>query len=237
MPLPKALFTALFLVLLTVSQAYALPVGDKSQMRPSIKDEDAAFLFYKITGQIPDFDAWIENMPEYRSANEINQVIIAEREKSRLEDIYRNTDVKANITIVFPAELSQYSERLSGYFLPDFNEDLFFTYRYGGEAFALIPQAVKDYQFFSVSPEDSRQIEERLSSGRLVLIEMTLTPEYGDAKEPMPANKENFWLTLASVAEIRIWSQGMNQALLWQSSLMTYNGASSNSLMDLYQAR
>lgn len=232
----KALSLAFLLLAFAPLKGFALPVGDKSQMRPSVTEEDMAFIFYKITAQLPDFEAWIENMPEYRNANEINKVIIADREKDRLENIYRNVDVKSNITTVFPAEISQYSEKLKGYFLADLNEDLFFTYRYRGESFALIPQSIKDYQFVPVGPEDAKQIEAIMGADRAVLIELTLAPEYGDAKEPLEANKEKFWLTLASVVEIRIWGQDLNKTLLWQSSLMSYNGET-NGLMDLYQAR
>lgn len=229
-------FLAFFLcTALACATATAFPAGNTSRMKEPLTDQGIALLFYKITGQIPDFDSWTTNLPEYIEANDIDRVIIREQGVKDFEELYRQTDIRANITVIIPVEISAYNEQVKGYFLPDLNEELFFTYRYLGEAYALVPQSIKDHQFVAMTPDEARNVETTLNANRMVTLELTLAPSYGDAKKPFQVNDENFWLTLGSVADLRLWAQNETQDLLWQSSLMSY--AAPSDLLNLYKGR
>ena len=188
-----------------------------------------AMLYKKLLHQEPEFEAWAESMPEYKSAE------LYER-----GDIMRRnlTDIKNTFKLLSPAEpvilntmspLGAYDTRTKSLLIKDFHELTFFSYSYDGEDYAIIPHDIKNYRWIKVSPALADIIWKESAQGKKINVQLTLQPRSADA-EPIYLMGKSYHLLMMDVFKIDLWS-GDGRRLLWSS---IYNSPAGNDLLTLH---
>lgn len=192
-----------------------------------------AMVFYKITRQTPDFEAWARTMPEYDNAPDHAQSDVLNEISGRLEEQFNLISINEPIHIEKYVTLKQYDAESGGFFINDFKEDTFFTDSFNNQNYAIIPSDLMDYQWISVQPEQQAEIQDHMTDKQQIFMRLSLSPERGDARGPVRlSNEKENWLLSAKILDIEFWSP-TDQTLIWRSNEDFHSRK--NQLLNLYQ--
>ena len=196
-----------------------------------------ALLFYKMTAQIPDFDAWARQTPEYKNASIFTRMIILEQKIKEMKNDYNSLSVREYLIVEIPVRMSEYSVSNNGFFIENFSTDTFFPVTYNDKSYAIVPEGIVDKQWLKVSTiAAAKTIDDAAKSdkGRLLMLTLFLSPEYADKITPVSLDGRDYWLILTNVKKMRLTPLKTN-TLLWQSGSIGFKDKKSQKLLDLYQ--
>lgn len=234
-PIKKLGLLLTLILVLGFSCAYAaVPAGGIKLARPAVTAAASiALLFYKLTGNFPDFSAWAQQSPDYMNAPPEKKIEVLDQKAKEFENTYSLMTLADPIIVEVPAKLSAYSALQKGFLIESFTANMYFGYEYMGSGYAVIPKSIADRQWLSVSSEQADAILSWTKEGKDAIVQISLLPVYADNKNPMPLNDTDHWLILAEIGNIALWSSDGSR-LLWESR---NSGGSSgaNKLLGLYR--
>lgn len=221
-----------------VAQGFGVaPAATVPKITPAM---NVATTYYKWTRQTPPFQNWAHHVPEAKTPrSEVEWQIFLNSKPKELEAAYDLVMYNEPINVGFSAILSKYSEKSQGYLVRNFSDETFFSYSFAGRNYAVIPQALMDQQWLSVSPFISQQIEEHIPKPgkRKVTLILTLEP-VGAYKDPMELDGKKRYLVAAKVANIGIYACGRNMqdcTTLWDQGTKKARAEEKNELLNLKQ--
>ena len=193
-----------------------------------------AMVFYKLTGQRPNFQTWATATKDYKNTPEELKQEKRIEITQRLQSEYELMGVDEPITLETYVTLKQYdAENSSGFFVNEFKEDTFFTFPFNGEYYAVIPSDLMDYQFITMEKDKQAKLRHHMTNKNRLFMRLSLVPQRADAsqKVPLPNGHEN-WLIAAKILDIEFWSP-KDQTMVWRSNEDFYKRK--NQLLNLYQ--
>lgn len=212
----------------------AVPAGGIKMEKPKTTEASyVALLFYKLTGNFPDFNVWAQQMPEYKEAAPDQKIDVLDKKSKEFENIYSLMTLADPITIEIPAKLSAYSSLQKGFLIETFKPNIYFGFYFLETGYAVIPKGIAEKQWLPVSPDQADVISSWTNEGREAIIQLTLRPLYADNKNPAKIEDIDYWLILADIANISLWSSDGTR-LLWESRNAVGEGVP-NKLLNLYR--
>lgn len=227
-------FTAAILCVLTVlPQARAFsPTGFSSVERKEATEPFyIAMLFYKLIDYRPDFTAWITDMPEYKAMPAIEQDMYLDDQLGYFKNLFFDLGENDPIIVNVKTKISPYSYEHGGFFIESFRPDLFFSYEYMGNRFAIIPTDIDSYQWYQVSQTDLEDTGLDFSKSAPVEVQLLLVPSAADSAKPTKLGDYEHWVINATVKEIQIWTPNSDR-LLWVAQK---TAGQDNTLLELYK--
>lgn len=227
-------FTAALLCLLMVlPQARAFsPLGYSAVERKEATESFyIAMLFYKLSGYRPNFSSWVEGDEDFKQMPEMEKDFELERRVDFLTDFFRRMEADAPIIVNTKTQLSSYSMEHGGFFIESFRPDLFFSYEYMGNRFAVIPTDIDSYQWYQVNASDLEGMGMDLTKPQKIDVQILLVPTASETKEPAQLGEFQHWIINAIVKEIQVWSEDGSR-LLWVAQKRP---GTDNTLLELYK--
>lgn len=195
--------------------------------------------FHKLAGIEPDYAKWASKSPFLKSSRSNDSDMIISREQNRLSRLWVEYE-PANETIVVHTSvlLDEYSTIGEVLTLSEFTPKTFFSYNIYGESVAIVPKDIATFNKINISKV---QMEEMLQKGRgsQVTAELILKPIVADGKTPFTQGDLSYWLLLAEIGEIRLWTlptDGPPQ-LLWMHRADNFKPPVDPALLKLKQGQ
>ncbi|MBL1146450.1 MAG: hypothetical protein HND56_05620 [Pseudomonadota bacterium] len=227
-------FAAAILCVLTVlPQARAFsPTGYSSVERKEATEPFyIAMLFYKLIDYRPNFAAWITETPEYKAMPAIEQDMYLDEKVGYFKSLFFDIEENAPIIVNVKTQLSPYSREHGGFFIESFRPDLFFSYEYMGNRFAIIPTDIDSYQWYQVSQTDLEDTGVNFEKSTPIDVQLLLVPSAADSSKPTQLGDFEHWVINATVKEIQIWAPGGGR-LLWVAQK---SAGQDNTLLELFK--
>lgn len=196
-------------------------------------DMTVAILFHKLTGQKPNFESWARKLnKDFEGSDYEKQARISETGR-KLEQKFDLTVFDEPIHIEGFATLKQHSKEGGGFFVQEFTKDTFFTYKFNGEYYAVIPTDLMDNQWIEVDIKDMVDFEYHTGGKDQLFMRLTLAPLQADKSQKIPlANGHENWLLATKVLDLEFWSP-RDKTLVWRKN---DNAAQvKNELLNLYR--
>lgn len=196
-----------------------------------------AMTFYKLTRQMPDFNAWAQLTPAYKNAAPFEKLSVMDQQAQRMKESYDLLTLQEPLIVEMPVKLSAYSTTNHGYFIENFRADTFFPAFFADQAYAIVPQGIMDKQWLKVSdPLLAKHIDAAVQSrpDRLLMMALFMTPDYADKSAPVFLEGTNYWLMAATIRKMMLYDPG-NNLLLWSSDTADIRDEKHQRLLDLYQ--
>lgn len=224
---------ALLCMVMILPQARAFsPLGYSSVERKEATEPFyIAMLFYKLIEYRPNFAAWITETEEYKKMPAIEQDLYLDDQIGYFKDLFSKLEKDAPIIVNIKTQISPYSYEHGGFFLESFRPDLFFSYEYMGNRFAIIPTDIDSYQWYQVSQTDLEDTGLDFSKSTPIDVQLLLVPSAADGKKPSRLGDHEHWVINATVKEIQLWTPD-NGRLLWVAQKKT---GQDNTLLELYK--
>ncbi len=237
----KAAFVALCITIFTWTgspgasvAAVDIPIGGvAAQQDPVTEPSYIASLFLKISGKQPDFNIWAQETPAYKKAAPEEKLIMLETKAAELESVYNLITLVDPIIVTMNVRLSDYNKTYKGFSIDSFTPNLFFSFKWLDQNYAVVPNAIADRQWLPVPKEYADNFPYHFRGGE-GQIQIKLLPNYADTKAPMMLEGKDHWLILADVSEISLWSWDGRQ-LLWRSRGKADDQARDKKILDLYR--
>ena len=201
---------------------------------PITQQSYIALLFHKMTGQEMDFDALVRDTTAYRSAKPKDKGRVFKEKRRSLKEFFSLMRVDDPLYVDLGVQLSKYSNSYHGYFIKGFdNGDVFFTYNFLGEDYAIIPKKIENQQWLKISPEKSVDVESHTHTDKRILdLRMVLKPVFADSKSKFNIQGKDYWLIMADIENVQIWNY-QGRELIWEKG-MVFSGKTKE-LMHFYQ--
>lgn len=226
-------FFALFLVFSFLAAKAAFAYNPATITPVPTSFAVVAMQFYKLTGQTPDFEAWVKIGKAYKTASPFDQKMILAREQKKLEELFKKTPPAAPIIVEAYVELSKYSIVNKGFLIESFGEDTFFSIDFNDEYYALVPDRVLDHQWMKVAEDEAQKIESaKVGGGRGVRMYVELIPKYADKTAPLLLGDRHYWLISAEIKKMMLFNR---DEILWEERSNQGNDPRQKELMDLYR--
>lgn len=217
----KLLSTIIFLFSLSVCTAQAAPPPDSyatQTKKPfATASQGIAMLFYKMTGQTPDFQQWAMASESYEKASRFDKDLALGEKIKELRGLFTGVDPKEAIIIQTPAVLSEYSIKNKGFLVENFSDEAFYTYTFMGKRYAVVPQGEMEHQWISIDdPETVEKIKtaSRRTADPPVLL-LYIEPTFADGKAPLHIGGVDYWLIAGKLRNIGLYTSRTDDALLW----------------------
>lgn len=197
--------------------------------------EDIIFAHYKLSKTVPDIDNFAKLSPRVQKAQDIDKSAMTISEYNRMNNKYNLMNPKEPIIVHAILALDEYSSLQDIIVFDELNDKTYFKFPVYGENIAIVAKDISKFHTIAMSKARAEQMFEDLSGGTALLAEFVLTPEYADKKEPFTYEETDYWLMLATIGEIRLWSDtGENPKLAWYYRNPDYRPADKQALGDLF---
>lgn len=195
-----------------------------------------ALLYYRMTGQVPDYEAWAMASDDYTKANSFDKDLVRREKAAEAARAYHLVTYDDPIIIEHPATLSSYSRSKRGFFVENFRPDTFYSFDFIGRNYAVVPLDLMDFQWLSVEDEKSqKKIEDLIKmSGGKVRMYMYLAPTFADKQTPLKLDNKEYWLLSGRMQKLQIYDPRGKQ-LLWEGYGKTHVEQRQQEVMDLYK--
>ncbi|TVQ82190.1 MAG: hypothetical protein EA357_10370 [Micavibrio sp.] len=232
----KIIFAVLAVTLVFVavppSFSFTIPGGYREpDRREATEPHHIAMLFYRLAGYRPNFEAWVQETEEYQRLSELEQDYYLEEQMDYLLSYFMNIDTERPIVVNMRTTMSAYSQQHGGFFIEAFRPDLFFSYEYMGNRFAVIPTDIDAYQWYEAAAEELRDIGIELTAETEIQAQIMVIPEAADAREPAMLGEHHHWVISGPVREVQVWTAG-GESFLWAAERV---GVRANPLLNLYR--
>lgn len=176
-----------------------------------------AMTFYKLTRQIPDFDAWVRASQIYNTAADVDKPATLHRERQELNNRFSLLTLQEPLVVETPVTLSAYNAAAQGFFVENFKDDTFFPAHHLDHGYAIVPQGIIDRQFLKVEdPALASTIE--AARDRALTMVLLLSPKYADNTAPASLDGKNHWLISAGIEKMTLYISDL-PVPLWQSQV------------------
>lgn len=199
---------------------------------PATRSVYIAMLYYKLIGQKPDFEAWVESSPAFQNAALHERADMMQSKTAVMREVYDLLTPQEPIVIEIPATISGYSEQQRGFLVTSFNEMTFFNYVYMGQNYAVIPSQISQYLWLKAPPELAAPILRETDNGQNVRMLMTLIPVSADPK-PLSMRGRDYHLVMTDISAVEIWAKDGTKTV-WDSQF-NHPASQQNRLLNLYQ--
>ncbi|HYD19302.1 MAG TPA: hypothetical protein VEF76_12575 [Patescibacteria group bacterium] len=203
-------------------------------------DVDIATLYFKLTGQAPDFERWARFDPQCRERmTETARVQCLDDKQAELRQKYQLQTTSEAIAVPFvPAIFSAYSKENGGYVVKNFTEDTYMPFTYAGRNYAIIPQGLMDRQFLPISGLQQKDVENALRGAqRKAVVLLYIQPSYADKTGMVELDGKQYSLISGKVVNIGVYNCRKNKpcTLLWEEGTTGAREAERNDLLNLKQ--
>ncbi|MBI3441861.1 MAG: hypothetical protein HY052_08720 [Proteobacteria bacterium] len=241
----KAAYLALFVMVVSWSclmgsgveaQEVSPYYGASTQKPQPTESLYIAILFFKLSRQAPDFEAWARHTSEYQAAEKFDKLAVQDQQVEKLKGLYSLLTVQEPVIIETPVKLSAYSVVNKGFFIENFRNDTFFPVRYNENSYAIVPLGIMDRQWMPVPDESAAKAIESAAANKdkpLTMVLM-LTPKYADNTTPAVVDDEKYWLISADVTKLMLYSPDSSLPL-WQSNDARADDAKRQEILKLRQ--
>lgn len=234
----SVIFPALALLLYIA----ATPVHDAFAERQKLNTADVtssgqmAMIFYRLTGQVPDFEVWATKAESYENASPFDKVTVLQQKTAELRNIFNLISLQEPVIVRMKAKLSAYSQTNHGFFIENFKDDTFFSYTFMDANYALVPQALLDHQWISVTDAQAKTLEKIAygSAQRKLDIYIEIIPKSADKAAPMNLEGGDHWLVMGEISNIRIYDP-IYKGLVWENKTDDAPSATMQELLNLKQ--
>jgi|GEM_PF-5477410 len=180
------------------------------------------FIAYRIARKTPDFRDLAMNSDEYKNTPDNERVYIIDNKIQEYRNTYDLLTIQDPIKYEAKVILSKYSDKLKGFFIQNFDENLFLPFSFGGKNYALIPQGAVDRQWIKVEDENlANKIKKASARAKLKMSKMTmllnLEPVYADVTKPTVIDGKEVFLMSVKITGMDLYSSEYERPL-WSSS-------------------
>lgn len=195
-----------------------------------------ALLYYRMTGQVPDYEAWAMASDDYSKANSFDKDLVRREKAAEAARAYHLVTFDDPIIVEYPVTLSSYSRAKRGFFVENFRPDTFYSFDFIGRNYAVVPLDLMDFQWLSVEDGPTMQKLEDVvrKSGGNALMYLYLTPTFADKQTPLKLDNKEYWLLSGRVQKIQIYNQ-RGKKLLWEGYGKSHVEQRQQEVMDLYK--
>ncbi len=195
-----------------------------------------ALLYYRLSGQVPDYEAWAMASDDYIKANSFDKDLVRREKIAEATRAYQLVTYDDPVVISAQVTLSSYSRAKRGFFVENFRPDTFYSYEFLGRNYAVVPLDLMDFQWLSVGDEKTqRSLEELVDAVKgKVRMFMYLTPTFADKQAPLKLENKDYWLLSGRVQKLQIYDQ-RGRKLLWEGYGKTHVEQHQQELLDLYK--
>lgn len=195
-----------------------------------------ALLYYRMTGQTPDYEAWAMASDAYAKANSFDKDLVRREKAAEAARAYHLVTFDDPIIVEHEAALSSYSRAKRGFFVENFRPDTFYSFDFIGRHYAVVPLDLMDFQWLSVDSEKTQQkIEDQVKmSGGRVRMYMYLTPTFADKQTPLKLDNKEYWLLSGRVQKLQIYDP-RGKRLLWEGYGKSHVEQHQQEVLDLYK--
>lgn len=195
-----------------------------------------ALLYYRMTGQVPDYEAWAMASDDYSKANSFDKDLVRREKAAEAARAYHLVTYDDPIIVEYPVTLSSYSRAKRGFFVENFRPDTFYSFDFIGRNYAVVPLDLMDFQWLSVEDEKTqKKIEDLIKlSGGKVRMYMYLAPTFADKQTPLKLDNKEYWLLSGRMQKLQIYDPRGKQ-LLWEGYGKSHVEQRQQEVMDLYK--
>lgn len=216
----------------------ALDYSAADRHPPQTAPSYVAMVFYKMAGRQPNFEEWIRQSDDYKSAPQTERAAVRERMLGEFRSAFSLLTTHEPITLEMPVRVSAYSEESRGFFIDSFKADTFLPVAYNGQSYAIVPQGLMDKQWISVSDQDAIKaiMAARTQAGdKGLTLQMVLLPQSVDASSPAQLEGGAYWLIAANIGKMMLFGPDPKAAALWQSEDSAEDARKRQELLNLRQ--
>ncbi len=211
----------------------AIPTG--VVIMPRTHPEKIVFSQFKLSKDVPDFEAFAANSPFVEKAEEIDKTAMMLSEYNRLSNRFNLYDENQDIVVHTQLKVDQYSSMNNLLVFDELDEKTFFRFSMYGYNVGIVPENVQQFNQIRISPSRATEMFRELSGNQYVTAEFVLKPIYADKKEPFTMNGNDFWLMFARIGEVRLWTNGSRNAkLVWFYHAPWYTPSAQQGLDNLF---
>lgn len=195
-----------------------------------------ALLYYRMTGQVPDYEAWAMASDAYTKANSFDKDLVRREKAAEVARAYHLVTYDDPLIIEYPVTLSSYSRAKRGFFVENFRPDTFYSFHFIGRNYAVVPIDLMDFQWLAVDDENTqKKIEDLIqSSGGKVRMYMYLTPTFADPQTPLKLDNKEYWLLSGRLQKLQIYDP-RGKRLLWEGYGRSHVEQRQQEVLDLYK--
>ena len=208
-------------------------VADAAKARNGFEATNAieiASLFYKMTGQTPGFSTWASYSDKVEKAPEFDKQAVQAQEETRLREIFYNVFTDEMLNVQIRVDNRNYSDLQQKLFLPEVNEDTYFSYSIFGQYYALIVPDIARFNALDMPQDLAEKIQDM--GGSYSRAELTLKPVRAEKSAPIPIDGKDYWVILCEIAGFRLWDND-RERLFWSDYKDWYKP--DNDLLELYR--
>lgn len=240
LPLPAAaarmaVIAVLAACMLCANMAAAM--ADTNRQASSARD--VAMLFYKMTGQTPDFVMWAKKTPAYRNAREIHKQDVLKNKSLELELKFNKLEPEEQIiriSTLIPTDVDykvKDPERRGIYIDWPFEEVPYFPYVYDGLNIAVIADGLENYKFIKLDEPAAKFVAAHKSPGHDTRVVIELLPVAADGEKPLSLDNHRQWPILGKIARLELLNR--DNVPLWQYKADWYWTDEGSRLLKLYK--
>lgn len=197
-----------------------------------------ATLFLKRADKRPDFRKWAEESPRYQAANALDKKEVFTQEYNRLVQGFREFDEDKNITVKTKIKFGMYSEMQAIQMVDAFTSNTFLRYDAAGDYYAIVPHKIDRFNALYMTPDRRQKMISANAGNYDFTAEVILKVTQIDEKEPLAIEGSDFWLMMADIAELRLWTTSKTDPkLVWRYQADWYEPFDSPELMELFKER
>ncbi len=195
-----------------------------------------ALLYYRMTGQVPDYDAWAMASDDYAKANSFDKDLVRREKAAEAARAYHLVTYDDPLIIEYAVTLSSYSRAKRGFFVENFRPDTFYSFEFIGRNYAVVPLDLMDFQWLSVEdPKVQKEIEDIVTANDgKVRMYLHLTPTFADKETPLKLADKEYWLLSGRVQKLQIFGL-RGKKLLWEGFGKTHVEQKQQEVLDLYK--
>jgi hypothetical protein len=184
--------------------------------------ETVALLFYKLTRQAPDLEAWVKEKDSYKNASAFDQPGMMKDMVDHYKEKYNLLVTSDPIIVETPVTLAPYDSKNGGFFVESFKSSTFYPVRFNGQAYAIVPQGILDKQWLKMDDTTVANTIEAsaISSNHVLTMFLYLTPKFADNLSPAMIDDEKFWPISVEVRKMALYALN-SDTLLWHSDTET----------------
>lgn len=194
-----------------------------------------SLLYYRMTGQLPDFERWAESSDDYIQASEFDKMMVRDEKANELKKIFSLLTVTEPVVMEKTVKLSQYSRTNEGFFIEGLKPDMFFSFSFMDKSYAVIPIGIMDKQWIKVrDPEKAAAIANAVDmrDGAVNMV-LHVVPQTADKTAPMSLDGRDHWLIAAEIKDLALYQVGTGK-LLWQNMEGPVDAQTHQELMGLF---
>jgi hypothetical protein len=205
---------------LTPSPLSFTGVDVTSPAAPSTRPEDTtadriAMVYYKLAGQLPEFETWARNSEAFRNAGDFGRNEALDKEIARLRTVYRLTTLTDPVIVSKKMRLSRYNFKNRGFLVEGLDDRTFFASSFEGVDYALGAPKMAEYIWLPMaSDEQALDIERSIDPGtREIILVAHMEPVFTDPQKTTPIDGRHYRLISSQLQDLSFYSAATGKRL------------------------